>query len=251
MIKKLIRATATVAAAALLVPAQAQAQATWDFVCSTAGSPVGGGTVAFPTCLSAQLSLTNAATNAYSFRIWNRSGEAGTFANTTYTAIGFSNIGGITASNLTALRTNGSAYAGWSIENDIQGPATGNGFGINGVNGGIISEAWTGGNIQDRERTIWSANSFITGAGGVTFTFTASSAINLGAVRLDLHAQNGPNGQSTGFSCPPSSVTVPGSGCTPGGGGQGGIVPEPSTYLLLASGLLGLAGVVRRRKLQG
>ena len=249
MIKRIVRATATIAAAALLLPAQSQAQATWNFVCSTAGSPVGGGTVAFPTCLSAQLTMTG--TNAYSLDIWNRSGEAGTFANTTYTAIGFSNIGGVQATSVQAFRTNNSAYTGWSIENDIQGPATGNGFAITGVNNGIISEAWTGGNIQDRERTIWSANSFVTGAGAVSFNFTTTGAIDFAAVRLDLHAQNGPNGQSTGYSCPPSSVTVPGSGCSFGGGGGGGIVPEPSTYVLLASGLLGLAGVARRRKLQG
>ena len=33
--------------------------------------------------------------------------------------------------------------------------------------------------------------------------------------------------------------------------GAGSVVPEPSTYVLLASGRLGLAGVARRKKQQG
>lgn len=50
------------------------------------------------------------------------------------------------------------------------------------------------------------------------------------------------NGTNTG--------TVAWTAGTPGGG-TGSVVPEPSTYLLLASGMIGLAGVARRKKLQG
>jgi hypothetical protein len=35
-----------------------------------------------------------------------------------------------------------------------------------------------------------------------------------------------------------------------GGGGGGTVIPEPSTYVLMASGLLGLAGLARRRQRQ-
>jgi hypothetical protein len=45
------------------------------------------------------------------------------------------------------------------------------------------------------------------------------------------------------------TVTTPSGGI--GGGGQGSVVPEPSTYVLLASGMLGLVGVARRRQRQG
>jgi hypothetical protein len=51
------------------------------------------------------------------------------------------------------------------------------------------------------------------------------------------------NGQNTGAQA--WSVRT-----TTGGGGQGSVVPEPSTYVLLASGMVGMVGIARRRKQQ-
>lgn len=61
----------------------------------------------------------------------------------------------------------------------------------------------------------------------------------------DSYAYNsGLTGEGTDFIARPDGQTF-------GGGGGGSVVPEPSTYLLLGSGLLGLAGIARRRRTNG
>jgi len=237
----------TLITVSVATPQAADAQTVqWNLACSTVGQPVGGGTVTFPTCISAQLSLFGGTT--YDLRLWNRAGTNGTDPNGTITSVGLFGIGADNeASGLDVNRVNGTDYAGWSLTNNIPGPSNTGGFLVSGVTDGIISEAWTGGNIQGRERTLWSGNF---NSGFVNFRFTTETGLDLTApslLTLDLHVQNvGPNGgQSTGYSCPPTDFSAL---CNPGGGGTGSVVPEPSTYLLLGSGLLGILGVVARRR---
>lgn len=79
----------------------------------------------------------------------------------------------------------------------------------------------------------------------------ALAPVALSAQSLDFgSAPAGPE-----FTLGGGDVTAPGIGGS--GGGMGDITgvrlevtPEPSTYVLLASGLLGVFGVARRRKLK-
>jgi hypothetical protein len=84
------------------------------------------------------------------------------------------------------------------------------------------------------------------------FTFSVvGTSLNLANIGIGVRVQAiGQQGLSDKcFSSGDADCTsTPTTGI--GGGGAGSVVPEPSTYVLLASGLLGLAGVARRRQRQ-
>ncbi len=265
--KNLIRTAAALAAMAAMPTTARAADAYWNQQCTN-----GGWT--FNTCASAHVTVSG---NTVTIRIWNLAGSPGsnTFANTGFTAVGLSSLGsGLIFKNLVAYYANGTQYSGWSFAQGgggIPGPVGSQGVSISGAGSAIYSQYATSiaGNGKPAITNWGGSGQFGTGAAVFTFqTFTTvctgsgrnkvcvngPTTINLTNAVLGLHAQSGPWGQSTGYNCSatsPTSTSALPYPClsAPPPPPPSIVTPEPVTMLLLATGLISMAGVglVRRR----
>ncbi|MHC4822335.1 MAG: PEP-CTERM sorting domain-containing protein [Planctomycetota bacterium] len=100
-----------------------------------------------------------------------------------------------------------------------------------------LSNACDPANLPDGSNDLWQ-NPCATGlpgvnaAGWITMNFQVQGTWDLATTEMLIQGQNGPDGMST--QC------ITGANCS--------VVPEPSTVLLLGTGLLGITGFGLRRR---
>lgn len=218
-------------AAALLAAAPRLASAQPIF----AGAGCSG--LAFTFCAS--WTATYIDDKTFELFITNTSGSNANNANSAFTQIGIGNLAIVDPTSMNAV-------PGWEYDSDINGVSglIDNQFGATTTNG-INNALGAGQSLTFRFN--FAANVF-SGVLGATNSFEfAQIAIHDQGTPASLRGVDGCN-SSKGIIDANSSSLTPTSTPACGGPGTYSVVPEPSTYALIASGLLGIVGFARRRR---